>query len=106
MRSHRTLGNFGHESRYFAEFVTGGGATVNLVLSVVRFYTAMLESNPLITKSVTCSGVAALGNVISQVMQQKVKIYAIPIYNSFDTYPMATLPPLPRSTLTRRRAGI
>ena len=49
------------------------GTTVNIVLSMVRFYTAMLESNPLITKSVTCSGVAALGNVISQLMQQKVR---------------------------------
>ena len=105
MRSHGTLRKFWQESRYFTDFVTGG-ATVNIVLSMVRFYTVMLESNPLITKSVTCSGVAALGNVISQVMQQKVKIYAIIIYNSFDTYPMATLPPLPRSTLTRRRAGI
>ena len=49
------------------------GTTVNIVLSMVRFYTAMLESSPLITKSVTCSGVAALGNVISQLMQQKVQ---------------------------------
>ena len=54
-----------------------GGSTVNLVLSLVKFYTAMLESSPLITKSVTCSGVAALGNVISQVMQQKVKICTV-----------------------------
>ena len=54
------------------------GTTVNIVLSMVRFYTAMLESSPLITKSVTCSGVAALGNVISQLMQQKVNLNNAP----------------------------
>ena len=61
----------------FAEIATlvSSGATVNVVLSLVKAYTAMLESSPLITKSVTCAGVAALGNIISQVTQQQVTKY-------------------------------
>ena len=73
MYSSSTSGSsFLQYSYHSTEFMTSG-TTVNIVLSMVRFYTAMLESNPLITKSVTCSGVAALGNVISQLMQQKVR---------------------------------
>jgi hypothetical protein len=48
----------------------GQGFVLPLVLKAVKAYSGMLEGSPLVTKSVTCAMIAALGNVIAQLMQQ------------------------------------